>query len=189
MEFIEGGLEGGLPALDLAFGAAKGVGGGRMAGEAPEGGAQAVEGAVFQEPFLGDGAVEEGAERSGLGVQIAPDLREARGDVSTQWDGGMARPVAGEEEIAGHVEEDAAPAAPRRGEGGAGGAGGAEGGVGVGVGVDGAVEADALHGIGIEGGDRHPPQAVGQEIAGGDAGGAALGEVEMGEEVHGREHL
>jgi hypothetical protein len=56
--------------------------------------------------------------------------------------------------------------------------------VGIGVGVDGAVQADARGEIGIEGGDLQPAQVVGEEVAGGDAGGAAFGEVQMGEEVH-----
>lgn len=182
IEHVEGGLEGGVEAGDFVFGAAKGAGGGGAAGDAAEGGAQAGEGAVFEEPFLGDGAVEEGGEGGGVGCEVGLDGGEAGAGELAQGQGGVARPVASEEEVAGDIEEDAAPAAPRGGEGGAGGA---EDGVGIGIGVDGAVQADARGEIGIEGGDVQPAEVVGEEIAGGDAGREAFGEVQMGEEVHG----
>ena len=181
VEFVEGGLEFGLAAFDFPFGAAQDGGGGGTPGNAFESAAQAVQRAVGQQPFLGAQAFDEGGQRRGTGLEVALDFVEAGIHVVAQGAGGVARPVAGEEEIAGDVDQDAAPAPPGRGEAGADGV---QGGIGVGAGVDGAVQTHARGEIGIGDFRAEAPQEIGEEIAGGDAGGPAVGELQVGQQVH-----
>ena len=183
IEFLVGGLEPVPAAFDFPFGASQDGGGGRAARDALERAAQSDRRAVFQQPFLGDGAVEKGCQGRPAAMHIAPDFSEAAGDVFAQGNGRMARPVVREEEIAGDIDEDSAGPPPRRREAGAGGA---EGGMRVGVGVDGAVETHARGEIGVEGGGIQPAQVVGEEVAGGGSDRPAVGQVQMGEQIHGQ---
>ncbi len=117
---------------------------------------------------------------------MALDFGQARGDVVAQGDGGVARPVAGQEIIAGDVEQDAAPAPPGRDQTGADGA---QRRIGVGKGVDGAVQAHAGGEFGVGDLGAQAAQEVGEEIAGGDAGGMAVGQVQMGQQVHAAQRM
>ena len=177
VEGVEEVLEVGGVGDDVGGGSAEGGGDGGAGGYAFEGQFEAVEGGVGEQPVVLDGALDDPVERGVVGGQVVLDFGEAGAYEGGQRQFGVGGPVARQLVVEGDIDDDARQPVARRGDESACGA---DEGMGIGEGINGAVQAHPGGKFGVEVGGAEAAHEVGEEVARGDGDRVVGGEVEVG---------